>query len=89
MNIHEKEQFKIIIKEDGKIINEKPIFDPLHNTTLEVPKGFKSAWHVLRKGLKFSVMVSSTREADRVIFTGDYSPIEDKPTELYGDKAND
>lgn len=75
MNIHEKEQYEITIRENDKIIKNQKLFDPLHNTTITYEKGFKNAWKVLLHGLKYNVNINASREATNIIFAGDYSPL--------------
>ncbi len=81
MNIHEKEQFRVIITEGGKVISDRPIFDPIHSTTIKIPRGLRNAWIMLFRGIDLGVRIDATHEATKVIFNGDYSPCEDSKRE--------
>ena len=73
MKIDEKDQFDIRVLEDGVVIHEQEIPDPLIHTKT-IFKGWKSAWKVLWNGITLVVHVGCSREASHVIFSGDYSP---------------
>lgn len=74
LNAGDKEQFELILREHGKTIKTQKLFDPFHHTTIKMKAGFKNAWKVLWYGIDYAVMINGTREADEVIFTGDYTP---------------
>lgn len=73
MDIHEKPQYGLKIRENGKLIKEEDLFDPLANITIKFKKGFKNAWKVLWKGLEYNINIDGTQEACSVIFKGDYA----------------
>jgi len=72
MQNHEK-QYRIIVRENGVLIDDQQLDDPFITTSLR-PKGWRAAWDALRGRMILNVSVRGTDAAHRIVFTGDYSP---------------
>lgn len=74
VGILEKPQFQLNVTESGKLLSRQPLHDPFHNTTIKV-KGWRAAWAVLTKGIDYVIQIGGTREAQEVVFNGDYKEL--------------
>ena len=66
----EHKHFSLTIRENGKVIDERSIYDPFIHTTIIVPRGFRAAWQCLFGGIKFVLHVTGDGVAHRGVFQG-------------------
>jgi hypothetical protein len=75
-------QFEQTTEENGRLIHTQVIDDPFIRTTLR-PRGWRTAWQVLRGKFELVIRVNGKHNAVyRAVLAADYTP--DPPREING-----
>jgi len=72
-----KGQFHWTVRENGKVVADQIFDDPFVTCSMKI-KGWRASWLVLRGRFKLICQMDGSRAAHRVVFTGDYTPPDDR-----------